>query len=200
MSESNPIVVLAFPRTGSSMISQIIEKHGIFLGKGGDPNQFCPTGNSQNLNLEHILIDMFGMGIHLIKEPQKGFRKRMLDAIYAEGYDGGDWMAKHAAVYWKVWEEFEPRYINVRRSLSSIFMSNTVSNMAGRQGKDLMDALDVNIEQMRIVNKKYDAPYIESDEVVAGNYESLENALNHYGIEFDPTIPEQVIDRSHWHF
>jgi len=200
MSESNPIVVLAIPRTGSSMVSQIIEKHGFFVGKDSDPNPLMPTGNSENLNLKHILIDMCGRGIHLPKKFKPGFRKRMLDAIYAEGYDGGDWLAKHAAVYWPIWEEFEPRYINVRRNLASTFRSNTISGMAGKQGDLLLHTIDVNLEQMRLVNKKYDAPYINSDEVIAGNYESLEKAFDHYGMTFDPAIPEQVIDRRHWHY
>jgi hypothetical protein len=182
------------------MISQIFEAHGVFVGKDADPNQLMPTGNSENLNLKKILIDMCGTGIHLAKQFKPGFRKRILDAIYAEGYDGGDWLAKHAAVYWPIWDEFEPRFVNIRRNRESTIKSNTISGMSGRRGQALYDALQMNLEQMEMVHKLYDAPYVDSDEVINGEYRTLEKAFSRYDMKFDPTIPPEVVDKRYWHY
>lgn len=193
---SDPIVILAFPRTGSSMIAGIFKAHGVFTGKCLGITPKIPTGAVENIGMKDILKADYPSGIHTVKDFKPGFRGKIESLMKKEGYESGQWMAKHAAVYWKVWQEFSPKYICVKRDFDSVITSNTMSGMAGMYGDELEEVYNLNMKQMDLSG----GPVVYSDEVVKGDFSSLENAFEYCGIAFDKDKAKSVIKPEHWHY
>jgi len=195
-----PIVILAFPRTGSSMVAGVFREHGIFTGKCLGITPKIPTGAVENMGMKQILKSDYPLGIETIKDFKPGFRDKITSLMKAEGYIDGPWMAKHAAAYWKVWGEFSPKYVTVERDFESVMSSNTISGMSGKFGDELEDAYKVNLEAMKEVREKFGAPLVKSDDVVSGDLSSLEVAFDYCGLDFDPDKARAVIKPEHWHY
>ena len=196
----DPIVILAFPRTGSSMVAGVFREHGIFTGKCLGITPKIPTGAVENIGMKDILKRDYPLGIHEVKEFRPGFRAKIEALMKYEGYDDGPWMAKHAAVYWPVWKEFKPNYICVERDFDSVITSNTISGMAGLYGDDLEAAYNLNMREMSRVNKEYGAPIVITDEVIRGNFTTLIEAFDYCDIPFDPEKARKVIKPEYWHY
>ena len=195
-----PIVILAFPRTGSSMVAGIFKNHGVFTGHCYGPSPRIPTGSIEAIGLKRILKADYPQTIDELKEFKEGFREKIESVMKADGYKEGPWLAKHAAIYWPIWDEFCPKFVCVRRNFDAVIRSNVASNMAGMQGKRLEKAWELNLYEMQKLHDRLDAPWIDSDKVVRGNYSSLQDAFDYCGIEFNRKMANDFINPRHWHY
>ena len=182
------------------MVAGVFRNHGVFAGKCLGVTPKIPTGAVENIGLKAILKNDYPLGLDTIKLFREGFRAKIEAILEDEGYVDGPWMAKHAAVYWKVWDEFNPKFVCIKRDYHSVIRSNTESGMAGIKGQALVDAYNLNIEQMEEVRRLYDAVTVDANEVVMGDYSSLENAFEFCGLEFDEGKANEIVNPKHWHY
>lgn len=192
-----PIVMLAFPRSGSTMAAQLFREHGVWLGQCEGKSLRLPTGGGENIGIKNLLKEM-GTGLGEMKPHVQGFRVKVEKLVKEQGYEDGPWLMKHAIAYWRAWNEFSPKFVLVERDKESLLASNESSGMAGVRGVQLINTYAVNLDEMKHI--KTFAPTIKTRELIEGDYSSLKNALEHCEIEFDETIPEKVIKTEHWHF
>jgi hypothetical protein len=195
-----PIVILAFPRTGSSMVAGVFKRHGVFSGRCPEPSIKIPTGSVESIGLKRILKADYPQTIDELKEFVHGFKEKITKVMKTDGYKEGPWLAKHAAIYWPIWEEFTPKFVLVRRNFEAVIKSNKQSNMAGMQGQRLERAWELNLYEMQKLHDRLHAPWVDSDKVVRGNYSSLEDAFEYCGLELDKKIANDFINPRHWHY
>ncbi len=51
------------------------------------------------------------------------------------------------------------------------------------------------IDQM----EKMDCPQVDMDQVLSGNFKTLAQAIESVGLDFNPSIANQMIDQDKWH-
>jgi hypothetical protein len=182
------------------MVAGIFREHEIFTGTCLGVTDLIPTGAVENIGLKQILKADYPLGLDTVKDFREGFRKKIETVMKQDGYEEGPWMAKHAAVYWKVWDEFSPKFVIVKRNYESVINSNTKSGMAGIRGEQLKAAYNLNLHEMDCVHDKFGSPVIHSDKVIQGDFSEVEKAFDYCGLEFEIDRAETVVRPEHWHY
>jgi len=192
-----PIIIISLPRSGSSMTAGIFAQHGVWVGPSKDADDHNAKGYFESLPFKQAIIDAVGRIVHRgVLAPQvPGWKSQALGLIERHGYTGGPWLVKHSAMYYPIWHEFDARYICVRRDLKAIERS-------GRQSGYLRNAAAIppHVEAMDHVRDHLGGVDVFTDEVVRGNYDSLERAFDYCGLELDPSIVNDFVDPTLWHY
>lgn len=195
----DPIVLLGFPRTGSTLAAHIFRDHGVWIGECEKKGGRLPTGGGENVAIKNILKTYPG-GIGERKIFKYGFKFKVEDILKNEGYVCGPWVMKHALVYWPVWNEFNPYFVIIQRDKDSILSSNNATSMAGVTGERLENLYKSHVTEMEIISILYNPPVIHMNEVVKGDYSSLEAAFEYCQLKFNPEIPDRLINKDYWHY
>ena len=189
----NPVIILTSPRSGSSLTAGIIANHGVWTGDVMKPSTPCPTGSFENIRLKALQIAHCGRLVHECKLAEKveNWREMVLKVLKEEGYESGPWMVKTSALYYPVWEEFNPKYVFIRREEESIRISGKMSGM------------NRNLDSIRLHNKvmdELDGFDIWPGKYINGDYTELKKMFDYLGLEFKPGIADELIDKKHWHY
>lgn len=187
-----PIVILAMPRSGSSMTGGIFHLHGCWEGNCRRGDRINPKGYHENLDVKAILIRKFGrlaQGI-IPATSQDGFRNEVMKLK-----PKGRWFVKHSAMYREAWHEFSPRFVCVRRKTEGLIGSNTETGFMGTRNPDKLKAIiDAHNEQMDLSG----GVDVFTDDLVKGDYSSISRALEYCGIEPDFGKIEEFVEPSLW--
>lgn len=188
-----PIVILAMPRSGSSLTAGIFHHHGCWKGKYNTGCSFNPKGYFENLDAKEILIRRCGrlaQGI-IPATPQAGFRKELLERLKPQG----KWFVKCSAMYRAAWDEFDPTFVCVRRKTEGLIGSNRKSGFMGTRDPDrLKMIIDAHNREMDLSGGVDVFP----DDLVNGDYSSIARALDHCGIEPDYDVIEDFVEPKYW--
>lgn len=192
----DPIIIISLPRSGSSMTAGIFAKHGVWVGpyrKGDTKNA---KGYFESLPFKRAIIDRVGPIVHkgILAPKLKGWKADAVMLIKRHGYTGGPWLVKHSAMYYPLWHEFDAKYICVRRDLKSVERSGQASGML-RNPK----AIGPHVEAMDYVRDNLGGVDVFTDEIVKGDYSSLERAFDACGLDFNPAIADEFVDPTLWH-
>lgn len=136
----SPIIVTGCPRSGTSIVSGMLEICGAFVGTSPQPVKNDTRGMGENKSIYDTVVKPFIQ--HSMKADPAGqwplvdMEKIMIpidwelmvaDALHKDGYKGGKWLYKSntAALIWKVWSYAYPnaKWIIVRRRTGDIISS-----------------------------------------------------------------------------
>lgn len=187
-----PIVILAMPRSGSSMTAGIFRLHGCWEGRCREGDKINPKGYHENLDVKDILIRRFGRLAQTTApaKPQQGFRQEVL-RLSPEG----KWFVKHSAMYRNAWFEFKPKFICVRRKTSGLLGSNKVTGFLGtRDELQMMRIIDAHNEEM----DRSEGVDVYTDELIEGDFTSIFNALEACGIVPDQEKIKNFVEPDYW--
>lgn len=187
----DPIIILAIPRSGSSMVAGLFHSHGIWAGLCRQGNEFNEKGFFENIDIKKVLLKYHGR-ITAPKEYDPRFTDEVKPLLPDIPY-----LIKHSAVYWVAWREFTPKWVFVRRNVDSCLKS---CKKVGFLGKEPLKQIERHHEAMDYVKKLHGGENIYSDELIAGDYSSLERAFNYCGIKIDLEIVKGFIDPRLWHY
>lgn len=195
-----PIVIIGMPRSGTSMTAGIFAKHGVWVGETRQGDAHNPKGYFENLAVKRLIYRCAGMKRltahnHLV-EPVDGWADGIRDILAREGYRGGPWLVKHGAMAWRLWHEFEPNWVCVRRRNS---VESARRMVRPGNGLTLREIVDFHRRQMDIVRDRHGGVDVFTDDVVQGDYSSLERAFAHCGLTFDPAIADTFVEPRYWH-
>jgi len=101
---------------------------------------------------------------------------------------GIDFIYKSAPEPYGILKRWEPTIIKVKRHIESII---TAQNVEG-QYIDLVYKRHALLEQL-------DGPWVDTDEIMAGNFESLQCAFDHCSLDFDVELAKSCIREDLWH-
>ena len=195
MDHPEPIVILGMARTGTSMTSGIFHHHGVWVGKCNPPSDQNPKGFFENKAVKKLLKKTYGIDLREIKEPIPGFRAEVEAILNSEGYEGGPWLVKHSAVYYKAWNEFNPLFVKVRRPVEATFESTRQLHVSRYTDEERKHIIDLHEKAMDSVP----GPDVFTQDIVLGDYSSLKRAIEYCGLEYNEKIVEDFVDKKHWH-
>ena len=201
---NEPILIMAMPRSGSSMIAGIFAAHGVWVGnnKAGGRN---PKGSFENTALRNLVMMLYD-GKGLVERGETAhsiqtFRMLVESAIEADGYKGGPWLWKGSAMYWPAWHQFEPKWIVCRRELDAVLRSSLDPPYV--YGRLLADAVRRIIErheaQLNVLVGK-GALEVDTAAVVSGDYTTIKAAIEDCGLAFDEDATRAFVDPTQWHY
>lgn len=184
-----PIVILACPRTGSSLLSYIFASHGVWTGDCRAGDRLNPTGYYENRGLKQLLIQDYGKLVKVgrLATPRPGFRAKVERIIKQQGYESGPWLMKHSALYYPAWHELDPVFISPIRRVKSIAASQERAGMKA----DIPAHIKAMTESGSFM--------VDMDKVVGGDYEQLSQAFDLCRLSFDPEIAQSCIHGEYWH-
>ena len=169
------VIIAACQRSGSSMITSIFVAHGMWYGRGG----LCGASNTPvpYETYENQVLKLYGRG-----EISDDKARDILPSDRAWIYKGAP---PSFAV--KVHRLFpDAMLFRVRRAKRSILKSSADGKAALRTR---------SLEELEAI----DAPWIDSDEIMAGDFSSLESAFALCGMELDLELARKCIDPDKWH-
>ena len=188
------------------MTAGIFARHGVWTGKCRAPDPIVNAkGFFENTAIKKALIDRYGKltlargETAFERAPEVDldpyFRAEVETILRREGYEGGPWLFKFSALYWPAFGAFDPYYVGVRRE-GVVEANLTRQEMMGTRNRARVERMctlhDAVIDEVG-------CPVVMTDEVVHGDYTSLERAFEHCGLEFDPSVALDFVDSSLWH-
>ena len=191
----DPIAILRSGRCGSSMVAQVFAEHGVWHG-GHMSDEGYPTVTYENRALRDLVQTEYGGDFLSDIRSIFPIRDKIEDIIKGQGYEDGPWMFKHGAQYYTMWEEWEPSFIFVKRPLEDILASYDRCGWLGdRYTPDEVERIVVRSVE---VMDSLDGIEVFSDQLIDGDYSSLEEAFEYCDILFKQSIADAVINPNEW--
>ena len=192
-----PIIILAMPRSGSSMTAGLFAKHGVWVGPYRKGDSRNAKGYYESAPFKQSLVDNCGRLAPdgKLAKPVEGWRNIAELLLDDHGYKGGPWLVKHSAMYYPVWHEFSPQYICVRRDLRAVEQSGKATGYFRNSA-----AIEPHVEALDYVRDNLGGVDVFTDEIVQGNYSSLQPAFDACGLKMDESIVRDFVDPTLWHY
>jgi hypothetical protein len=196
--KTEPILIVSYPRSGSSMVAGALAAHGVWTGTCRAANQHNPKGYFEHLGIEKLVGEVVGNCTHpgIIPDPVPGWDLCVERILCEDGYTGGPWLHKFSVVYWRLWLEFKPHWVVVRRSLAAI----RASGKASRRFRANDAALAACARAMTEVESQPGTIVVEADRLIAGDYRALAKILARVGLVLDDGKVREFIDPTLWHY
>lgn len=195
MQSDKPIIILATPRTRSSMVAAIFAAHGVWTGK----TSVIQAGYDgfENRQIKTFLKDTYGplpdiTGDEFYYQPDPGIDLAgFINGLVRENR----WLFKCAVNYFHLFRSFDPVFIFVTRNLGDTVDSYVAK--ASRTGDPMIDS-DM---ATRVIGKRLSiirslAMYgvtIDTDEVMGGDLSAVRAALKYAGIKPDESLIDGAI-------
>jgi len=186
------------------MVANIFHQHGVWIGdykKGYGINGYADYEN------ESIKQTLRLINHHYCKENKKVFgqsypsirRYRDMLKITVEDLNPREpWAFKCSVDYYELFLQFNPKIILVKRDIDQIIKS-TIAKGGGRKKTEATTIVKRRMRLMKDVEKAYGAKWIDSDQLIKGDYSTLQEALSYCGIEFNQEATDSVINPGLWH-
>ncbi len=181
---NEPIIILGTPRSGTSLVAGLFHIHGVFVGKCREADANNPKGYFENTELAVLRY------VDLLQPPAVN------KLLRRQGYAGGPWLVKHTPRYHRHWRDFSPKFVKVRRDIEQTLRSRIDS---GHFQETALQAKKTILRDIHTMERHTKGPTVWSDQVVKGDYASLEAAMSDCGITMDKGLVDAFVDRSLWH-
>lgn len=181
------------------MVAGLFAKHGVWVGTHWPGDDANAKGHFENVRLKRLIKGTVGPVVHrgVVADPIPGWKAQVLNEIERDGYREGPWLFKGSAMYWRLWGEFDPRWVCVRRRIDSILASGEATGFFTGPAPG---AVEAHVEAMDTVRDDHGGVDVDADAVVAGDYSTLECALASVGIEMNEGVVGDFVDPSLWRF
>lgn len=185
------------------MVAGIFALHGFWVGSYVHGTTANPKGHFENLPLKKIFKARYlnvPLQTGLLAAADATLKAEISTAIIKDGYTGGLWIFKCTVMYWPAFQVMQPHYVCVFRNDQSIFASNRATRMFGQflSDTELRDNIKRQNKELHTLVKLGDAHPVYTDELIEGNYSSIEYALTERGVAFNREAVEEFIEPTLW--
>jgi hypothetical protein len=199
MEAVSPVFIYTIARSGSSLVTGIFGAHGLYVGPVEKKNPFGYCTN------EHLTIREAVNNISRAdpKTRMKSFhhsagKRHARDIFLRDMPRDKRWVYKSGVTHFPLFDGLfdDMKHIFVLRNRQSVIESNLAKGHGNRESTEyIVNSLSDYTEEL---GRTY--PIVHTDEVIAGNYSTLEWAFNYCDIEFQPEIADKLIDPNKWRF
>lgn len=192
----DPVLIHMQSRSGSSMVAGIFKEHGLWTGAPLIQSVAGKYITHENRQIKYALQGRYGSKKHELVPDPVGVKE--VFAHYVP--PNTPWMFKGGFIWYHMFRDvFEaPRFVFVVRRPESIAASWTTRKKHGNYDVWLKTAIGFQ-QEIRETAARDDVPLVDADEVVAGEYRTLEAAFDRCGMDFDPEIARLNVDPQQWH-
>lgn len=217
-----PIFITGCPRSGTSIIANIIHLHGVYSGDvHKDPTPWNATGMYENPRIRNKVAKEYLRSIGadplgqnpLPDRRQKieldpDFKEKVLGILSSEGWDGErQWYLKEAkmALMWEQWAWAFPdaQWVLVRRNINDIVTSCMKTPFMSRRKKVTDWRAWVQYHYKRFAEMKSDLDVVEvwPDKLRKADFTEISKALIHLELKRPSSqqIVMDVFNGNHWH-
>lgn len=195
-----PILIAALPRSGSSMTAGIFASHGVWVGSHTPENVHNPRGDFENTKIKanQKRITRQGARDGIVAEPVPGWRERVEEIIFSDGYEGGRWLFKFSAFNWRLWDEFDPWWIKCRRNPMAVFASCKRMGFPW-EGVNDQERWKIILKGQEVLDE-IPGVDVDTEAVVDGDMTTLKRAFDYCGIDFNEETARQFVMPGAWHY
>lgn len=194
-----PVFVVFTSRSGSSLVTSIFAAHGLWLGTQDASTNCYGYRNYENVHIKQAIDNIFIVDKQhpaRLKHYRPGFGSVDLKAVFSIVPPGERLVYKVGIdVFNHLDGLFEgARAVFVQRNIKSV-----VASLAAKSGQKSVDILpNVMARYSHMLQVSKDRPMVDTDELLAGDFSSLEAAFDYCGIVFDAGIAKRMIDPAKW--
>jgi hypothetical protein len=136
-----------------------------------------------------------------IPKYSEGYATRVQQVLNNDGFQD-PWMHKFSALYWQAYLDFDPKYICIRRNIDSVVNSNMAVGLHRNKWNrdEMVEIMQAHNDQMDYVVEHHGGVNVFTEELIQGDYVSLEKALKYCGIKMKKDIVDDFIERKYWHY
>lgn len=192
----DPILVLMCSRSGSSMLAGIFAEHNVWTGSVHSIQTY-PNPTYENKLIKSYIKNKHGYPDYPIK-PDKNFRDYLFNVVKPP--ENTIWLWKGGVFVWPMWEGVfdNPKFLFPQRPRQYILES------LKRRGKTI-DSYRIALTQRKLdyideLYNKYGGVKVQSEELIKGNYKTLEEAFDYCGLSFDFRVADKFIKPKYWHY
>jgi hypothetical protein len=181
-----PIIILGIPRSGTSLISGLFCLHGVFFGHCREADTHNPKGYFENKKISALKR----------RKPYNHifYRREIYKILVSDGYAGEMWGVKFLPESIHMWNNFNPTFICCRRNLEPNYKSYS------KFFTKTSNKFQAYYHKMHLAMDKISIFDIHTSKVVAGNFSELKKAIEYVGLEFNPELTNDFINKDYWHF
>ena len=190
------ILILAHPYTGSSLVTKIFHAHGAWIGETDQEKRFNYQ-NYENFKLREVIKKIKGGKLpgkilNPESEQLEAIEKAILD-IKPQGL----LCFKVLVDYYKLFLQFNPKIILVRRNEDQTIKSAIAKNNRTTK-EEIEKAYYKRLMTMGFIELNYGGKWVDVDQLIAGNYTLIKEAIEYCGLAFDEQVTESCIDKNKW--
>lgn len=187
-------MILGMPRSGTSMVAGIFHLHGVWVGRCRLADDINPKGYFENLDFKALNIKAAGRLAQSGEFPKK-VPRWFRSSVERFAPKSGRWMAKFSAMYYPLWQQFDPIWIKVRRYDQEIMSSNLATGFFGTKNKArIIQLIDQHNEAMDHV----DGVDVHASEIIKGDFRSIAHAIHFAGLDYKPSQTAKFVDPKLW--
>ena len=186
-------------RSGSSLTTSIFGAHGLWIGRQVPKADYPVYENEDIKNHLRTMVNRRKnpAGFRVLKDSIT--REQVREGIENIVPDNTPWVFKQGVDWWRVWDGLYEgtKFVFVMRHPKSVAQST--HKRTGRPYRRVLEVTAMYYEIMQNLSRLHGIPIVKTDEIVTGNFSSLEVAMRHCGLEFHPEAARKMIDRKRWH-
>ena len=198
----SPIVVLGYPRSGTSLVAGLIHLHGAWAGECRQADGRNPKGFFENKEINRNLTSK--------KHDGPKLRAKIEKIVLSQGYVGGPWVVKHAVPKWISWLGFpDVKWVCCFRDPDEIYESHLRvwkynEEIIGRTGRwwrkeKLISQAKKHQEIMTFILNKYNGIDIHPAQLTKSfDTTGIGRVLEFCGFVLDEEIVKSFVDMSLW--
>lgn len=194
----DPILIMATPRSGSSMTAGIFAEHGVWTGDCPARHQpRNPRGTFENIAIRDIIREHNGKLVKSgeVSDRIPGFREKVEKAMLAQGYKGGPWLWKGSCIYWPAWYEWDAcKFVVVRRDIEATIRSINRPPYAlpTHDQAKLRKIIELHHQQLDVL-LEMGAFEVDTNAVTQGDFSSIKAAIEGCGLTFNQEITNEFV-------
>ena len=211
---SKLVLILCTPRTGSSIVSQIFWRHGCWVSKQTAKyvNQFGYT-TYEDRSIRTVVKRQWTDYLKKFKHKKVNGApivpsKRYLDNIKVivnrtVPKNVEFWMFKTSAQSYPLFIQFDPIFIFVDRDEDQAVQSLYDKSLVREQyrSKDEMRKIyRRRMDTMSNIKEEHGGEWVNTDELMSGDYNSIQRAVEYCGLEYDPELVDASLHKKKWHY
>ena len=181
-------------RSGSSLVAKIFHAHGFDYGP--EPVFSCGYKTYENAAVWRWIDKNKGR-----LQPIPTGR----GCKYAPGIEAciprptSNAMVKVAMEYVTLFKKLSPRVITVRRDPEAIAASTCAKRSPPEPPSRCIGPVMKRLNGLERMRQQYNGAEVNTDELMAGDFSSIEAAFQHHGFNYDDDLARSCVDPDKWH-
>ena len=213
---TRPLFVVGLPRVRSSMVMRILHRHGLWMGDTLRGTSANPHGFFENNEIKEIYIKgiLKGLGTDPLgvrslpplfpRVPYPHLQDQILNRIAKQGYTGEQpWGLKDPKLT-LIWPMFAAAFPNANWLIIERSRDGTLNSlqrtpfMARHSTSKTFWDMFINTYAERVTTLRQQIPgafTVNTDDLIAGNYNALDHMIGALGLTYDQTLVDQMMDQ-----
>lgn len=196
-------------RTGSSIVSGIFARHGLWCGKHQSSSNGAGFGGRYKtyeiVELKPWLHRHFGIAGAELHRPTAAQLRSFMQEVKRLVPNDRPIVCKLGVMFFHLWRPFNPYKIYVKRDLDCAVEASFARSKWGKRtvfmNKDeIRDAIEKRFAMMDMLHAKYGGKMVHVDRIIAGDYDEIQAAVEYAGLTFDENAVTGILEPKKWHF